>query len=62
MKKRVLKKWVNDSLSLLTLILAITLCCIDDFTAVGLLVMIVMIAVIAINLNILEKYGRSIKE
>lgn len=55
--KRHLKKWVEITLIFITMFLMLLTVGINDFSLSALPILIIDISIIALNINILDKYG-----
>ena len=62
MKRRVLKPWVEKTLTAIELVLFAFLVCVNDFTFTGFFVMLGGWVLFGVIFNILVKYGRCGKE
>lgn len=58
MKKRVLKKWVENTLIRLNIALFIILACVNDFNLIGFFVLIGMLSILLMNTYVLDRYSR----
>ncbi len=58
MKKRVLKKGVQNALEKINIAIIIILCCVQDFTLQGFFVLMAMFMLLLINCYVLDKYKK----
>ena len=62
MKKRVLKKWVKNILSVESIIIFSFIAMIDDFTKLGFIIILMLLLKLIFNISILSKYTNMFDE
>lgn len=62
MKKRVLKKWVKNILSIESVIIFSFIAMIDDFTKLGFIIILMLLLKLIFNISILSKYTNMFDE
>lgn len=62
MKKRILKKWVEKWLCIESIIIFCFVGMINDFTLLGLFILIGLLLKLGLNINILSKYTNLFEE